>query len=294
MRAPRRTAVVSAVIAVTAIGLTGCNSSEPGSETASKTGSAAPTSAQPTGSASESSAKSAPSSSASAPSSEPSSSAPADDGPATAAPKSGRADSGDTSSLDAETTALPKGPVTDLTIKKLGGYAKRGGSGMFYAALSVDSTEPGLISLQYVLLDKSGKELSTVDDSINVAGTKNELKITRASGKLPPPSEGKVDKVRLRVVKNDSNQFATVTTIDPKITTDTDPASKVPVVKGRYKTSGKASVISLNAICSDKSGKVVVGNGPVPKIKAPTWTDYTVRLFDAPKGYTPTKCYVGS
>jgi hypothetical protein len=280
MRTLRRSTVLPVVVAAAAVSLTACQ--DDGGKAPAATDAATSSSSAKSATSAEAPSTAAPSTSA-------------DDRPTTQVPTSSREDSRDTSSLDAETSALPAGPVKTITIKKLGGYETEGGGhGNFYAVLDVDSSGPGLLDLEYVLLDKSGKALKTVKDNIAVGGTKDELKITQATGQLPPASEGKVAKVRLRVTKNAANQFATVTMIDPKITTSIDPASKVPVVNGRYKTSGKASVVNLNAICSDAKGRVIAGDSPVDKIKSPTWTGYQVRLFNAPDGYQPTKCYVGS
>lgn len=201
----------------------------------------------------------------------------------------------DSNAIPVERAGLPDGPVTDLDVKLLGGYAISNDYGQFYAVLDVTSTEPGLIKLQYVMLDKSGKPLKTVDDSINVAGTSHELKVTRAGGSLPTAENGKVAKVRLKVVENDANSFATVTQIKPNsLKIGHDSSTNTPIVSGQYRTKGKASVISMNAVCADDKGVVRAANSPVDKIKAPNWTPFTVKFLSAKQDFKPTSCFVGS
>lgn len=190
---------------------------------------------------------------------------------------------------------IPAGPVTAIKVKLLGGYDKGTDFGEFYAALDVTSTAPGLLSLQHVLLDASGKTLKTVDDSINVAGTANELKVTRASGSLPPASQGKVAKVRLVVKENSQNQFATVTQIEGgAVKIRRDASINSATASGRYRTIGKASVISMKAICVDAAGVVQTADSPLDNITAPSWTPFTVKFLSAKPGFTPKSCYVGS
>ncbi len=201
----------------------------------------------------------------------------------------------DKNAIPVQRAGLPEGPVTDIGVKLLGGYPSSDEYGKFYAVLDVTSSEPGLIKLQYVMLDDSGKELKTVDDSIAVSGTAHELKVTRASGELPTADKGKVAKVRLKVVENKANSFATVTQIKPKsVKIGHDSSTNTPTVSGEYRTSGKGSVISMNAVCADKDGVVRTDSSPVPKIKAPSWTPFTVKLLTVERGYNPTTCFVGS
>ncbi|WP_018156913.1 hypothetical protein [Demetria terragena] len=288
MRAIHRIAVLPLIAAATAASLTACQDEAPP---------ASPTSAAATSAAAESSTSesSAPAETA-APTESGSSSTSASDESASAVPESEREDAKSKSSIPAERSKIPAGPMTSVEVKTLGGYDASGDGehGTFYAVLDVDSTEPGLVDLEYVLLDKSGKEIGAIKDGLNVGGTKDELKVTRASGELPPASEGKVEKVQLRVTKNTANQFATVTTIDPKFEFATDPDGNFPIVKGRYKTEGKASVTNLTAICTDAQGIVHAASSPVEKIESPTWTPFEVKLILAPDGFKPAKCYVGS
>ena len=285
MRTHRRAIALPAIALAAALSMTACNEemdAPPAADpTATSSATQAPSTEQPTSPESSSPEATSPESAT-------------DGGSATAAPRSSREDANDKSGLDAETSAIPAGPVTGITIKKLGGYSKAQGKyGTFYSVLDVTSSERGLVTLEYVLLDASGKELKTVRDNMAVGGTAHELKVTRATGQLPPPSQGKVAKVRLRITTNAPNSFATVTSID-QIAPGYDSTMKTATVSGRYKTDGKASVVSLNAICSDAAGTVVAGSSPVDKIKAPTWTPFKVTLFDAPPTFHPTKCYVGS
>ncbi|KNX36371.1 hypothetical protein [Luteipulveratus halotolerans] len=284
MRTHRRAIALPAIALAAALSMTACNEemdAPPAADpTATSSATQAPSTEQPT------------SPETSSPAASPESTT--DGGSATAAPRSSREDASDKSGLDAEASAIPAGPVTDITIKKLGGYSKAQGQyGTFYAVLDVNSSARGLVKLEYVLLDASGKELKTVKDNMAVGGTAHELKITRATGQLPPPSEGKVAKVRLRITENDANSYATVTSID-QITPGYDSTMKTATVSGRYKTDGKGSVTTLNAICSDGAGTVVAGNSAVDRINAPTWTPFKVTLFDAPPSFHATKCYVGS
>lgn len=289
MRISRRTVALPSLALVAAMSMSACQDSGSAAPTA-----AAPNTASSSPSASSTAPASAPATGTSPSASDDSSTAPAANATGAQAPTAQREDAKDTSSLDAETSAIPAGPVKGIDIKKLGGYSDVGANGRFYSVLDVTCTEPGLLSLQYVLLDASGTELKTVDRTISVDGTAHELKITNAGNSLPGASEGVVKKVRLRVVKNEANEFATDAVIDPSISTSVDPESKLPLVKGRYKTNGKGTIVELTAICNDVSGRVITGSSPVDKIEATTWTPYTVSLFDAPDVYTPTRCYVGA
>jgi len=180
-------------------------------------------------------------------------------------------------------------------VKLLGGYGNGSGYGEFYAVLDVTSTKPGLTNMKYDLLDSSGKVLGSVDTSIAVAGTGRELKVTRAPGKLPPASAGTVTKVRLAVTENSSNEFATVTEIQPgSLKIGQDQNTKSPTVSGRYRTVGKGSVINMNVICVDAQGLVQSDSTAVPKITAPNWTPFTTEIIYATPGFKPKTCYVGS
>ena len=113
--------------------------------------------------------------------------------------------------------------------------------------------------------------------------------------KKPNSALRKVAKVRLKVVENNANSFATVTQIKPKsVKIGHDSSTNTPTVSGEYRTSGKGSVISMNAVCADKNGVVRTDSSPVPKIKAPSWTPFTVKMLSAERDYNPTTCFVGS
>lgn len=279
MRITQRVALAT-IAATTAVGLTAC-----GGDSGAGKATTNPTSASST---STDTSASSPAESSTTDATD-SSSAAVDSG-ATAQPKSDRADKGDKSAMDAETSKIPAGPMTGATILMLGGYRTGGGYGDFYAVLGVNASGPGLVDIQYVLMDDSGKQLGTIDDNIAVNKGDNVIKVTRAVGKVPDSAK----KVLLKVTKNESNEYATVTEIDPNITIGEDPDTKSPVISGKYRTVGKASVTSLNAICTDASGLVQTDDSPVDKIEAPDWTDYKVSFLSAPNGYKPTKCYVGS
>lgn len=268
----------SAVVLTALLGLTACNGDDPVVPSA-------------TGSSKASSSTSS-SSSATAPSSSSSKS----DAPSSSAATSAKPASKDAKSAFAnEQGRIPPGPVTSIDVKLLGGYGNDTGFGEFYSVLDVNSTEPGLMKLKYELLDSSGKVLGRVNTSIAVAGTGRELKVTRASGKLPPASSGTVAKVRLMVTENSSNSFATVTQIEPNsLKIGQDPDTKSPTVSGRYRTVGKGSVISMNVICVDAAGLVQSDSTPVSKITAPDWTPFTAEIIYAKVGFKPKTCYVGT
>lgn len=265
----------SAVVLTALLGLTACNDEDP---------------VAPSAKASTPSASSTSSTDSSAPSTSPSTSAPA---PAKPAAKGSVKDK---TAIAAEQAALPAGPVTSIDVKLLGGYSSNdSGYGEFYAVLDVTSNKPGLTYLKYEMLDSSGKVLGNVETSIAVGGQGRELKITRAPGKLPPASAGTVSKVRLVVTKNSPNEFATVTQVEQSsLRIGQDPETNSPTVSGRYRTVGKANVISMNAVCVDAAGVVQSADSPVSKITAPQWTPFTVNLLYAKAGFTPKTCYVGS
>lgn len=285
---------MAVAVALTAsLGLTACNDDTP-PETTTTESSAAESSEQtspetPSEESEQSPESSQGESSPTSGESEPS----ADDsgsGEETDAPASGRDDKGDKSALDATQSSIPEGPMTQAKIIKMGGYSTSAGRGEFYAVLSVDSSGPGLVDVEYELLDDSGEVIGTVKDNFAVSKGKNVIKVTRSSGEAPASTK----KVRMKVTKNQKNSYATVTEIDPTITTSTDPDSKVPVLKGKYRTVGKASVVTLNAICSDANGVVQTANSPVDKIKAPEWTPFEIKMLLVKDGFTPKTCYVGS
>lgn len=271
-----RRAAGSAVVLTCLLGLTACNGDNV-AVSSSEASSKAPSS-------SASSSATAPSSSSTAPA------APA--APSSAATSEKPASKG---ALANEQSKIPPGPVTSVDVKLLGGYGNGSGYGEFYAVLDVTSTKPGLTQMRYDLLDSSGKALGSVDTSIAVAGTGRELKVTRAPGKLPPSSAGTVTKVRLAVTDNASNEFATVTQIEPgSLKIGQDPDTKSPTVSGRYRTVGKGSVVNMNVICVDAKGLVQSDSTAVPKITAPDWTPFTTQIIYAKAGFVPKTCYVGS
>lgn len=282
MSSIRRT-IGAAVAFAAVLGLTACNDSD----TAVSGGGSGSTSSSPAAPSSSSSSSAPSSSSPSAANSAPGTSAPGK--PAT------KGSVKDKTAIPTEAITIPAGPVTAIAVKLLGGYDNGNDFGEFYTALDVTSTTPGLMSLQYVLLDASGKTLKTVDDSINVAGTAHELKVTRALGSLPPASQGKVAKVRLVVKDNSANRYATVTQIEGgAVRIGRNASTDSATVSGRYRTIGKASVISMKAICVDATGVVQTADSPLDKIAAPNWTPFTVTFLSAKQGFTPKSCYVGS
>lgn len=273
-----------AALALTAtLGLTACNDSDaPGANSSSSTTGNSSSSSNAGASESSSSNESSPTSSAE------SSSEAAD---TQAQPASEREDKNDKSAMDAEFAKLPAGPMTNAKILKLGGYRTVGGDhGDFYAVLSVDASETGLVDLEYVLLDGSGKEVGTVKDGFSVRKGENILKVTRGAGEVPASAK----KVRLKVTKNQANSYATESEIDPVMKFALDPDTKTAVVTGRYKTVGKGSLTSLTGVCSDAQGVVQAATSPITKIRATEWTPYKIKFLMAPKGWTPTKCYVGA
>lgn len=278
MSSIRRT-IGTAVAFAAVLGLTACNDSD----TAVSGGGSNSTSSSPAAPSSSSSSTASPSA--------------VDSAPGTSAP-GGPATKGsvkDKTAIPTDVITIPAGPVTAIAVKLLGGYDNGNDFGEFYTALDVTSTTPGLMSIQYVLLDASGKTLKTVDDSINVAGTAHELKVTRALGSLPPASQGKVAKVRLVVKENSANRYATVTQIEGgAVQIGRDASTDSAIVSGRYRTIGKASVISMKAICVDAAGMVQTADSPLDKITAPSWTPFTVTFLSAKQGFTPKSCYVGS
>lgn len=283
MTSIRRTAC-SAIACAAALGLTACNDSDIAVSSASSSSSTSSSSAAPSTSSSSSTSPSTSSSSAAAAPGTSDSGKPATKGSVK-----------DKTAIPTEQISIPAGPVTAITVKLLGGYVNGNDFGEFYTALDVTSTTPGLLSIQYVMLDASGKALKTVDDSISVAGTAHELKVTRALGSLPPASQGKVAKVRLVVKENSKNEFATVTQIEGgAVQIGRNASTDSATVSGRYRTIGKASVISMKAICVDAAGVVQTADSPVDKISAPQWTPFTVNFFSAKPGFTPKSCYVGS
>ena len=156
--------------------------------------------------------------------------------------------------------------------------------------LSINASGRGLVAMEYVLLDASGKQVGAIKDNFEVAPGQNVIKVTRGLGKVPEGTK----KVRLQVTENSPNSYASVTEIDPNINIRMDPTTKSAVVSGRYKTDGKGSVISMNAVCSDANGVVQAANSPMKQLRAATWTPYEVKFLSAPLNYQPTKCYVGS
>lgn len=276
----RRTSALAALAVTATLGLTACQDEAP------------PAPGQPTPSASQSTDQAAPGATPTA-SGGASSTAPQSDG-SSEAPASSRKDAKDTSAIDATISRIPAGPVSDISITKLGGYTSKysGNHGTFYAVLDVSANQPGLLDLEFVMLDANGKEVGTQKANLAHRGVANELKVVRALGAIPGGDT--VKKVALRVTKNTPNRYATDAEIHPSIRGSYDSSSQTALVLGQYKTYGKGSVTSLNAVCSDAQGRVIAGNSPVSKIKADTWTDYKVSLFDAPKGYKPKHCYVGA
>lgn len=296
MRTSKR-AAFAALALTTTIGLTACNSSDAPPADSSSASSSSNSSSADGGSGSSTSdsgstAAAEPSSSTSSSSSSSSSSADGAAGDTTQQPADQRDDKNDTSAMDAETSKIPAGPLTAAKIIKLGGYADEHGGdiGTFYSVLSVNASGRGLVDLEYVLLDASGKQVGTVTDNFSVAPGQNVIKVTRSLGKLPQSAK----KVRLKVTKNAPNSYASVTEIDPRIDITMDQASKSAVVSGKYKTDGKGSVISMNAVCSDAKGIVQAANSPMKQLRAAEWTPFQVKFFSAPLNYSPTKCYVGS
>lgn len=280
MRTSKR-AAFAALALTTTIGLTACNSSD--APPADSTSSSA-TSSQSSSAPSESSNGSSQTSDASS-----SSSNAAD---TTEQPADQRDDKNDKSALDAETSKIPAGPLTSAKIIKLGGYANQYDKtfGTFYSVLSINASGRGLVAMEYVLLDASGKQVGAIKDNFAVAPGQNVIKVTRGLGKVPEGTK----KVRLQVTENSANSYASVTEIDPNINIRMDPTTKSAVVSGRYKTDGKGSVISMNAVCSDANGVVQEANSPMKQLRAATWTPYEVKFLSAPLNYQPTKCYVGS
>lgn len=277
-----RRSAYSVVAFAAVLSLAACNNSDTAaSGGSSSSSSTSNSSAAPTGSSS--------------PSSSPSSSSSPAAGTSTPAKPATKGSVKDNTAIPTEQMTIPAGPVTAINVKLLGGYDVGTGFGEFYTALDVTSTTPGLMSLQYVMLDASGKTLKTVDDSISVAGTAHELKVTRAVGALPPASQGKVAKVRLVVKENAQNEYATVTQIEGgAVKIGRDASIDSATVSGRYRTIGKASVISMKAICVDAVGVVQTADSPLDKITAPNWTPFTVKFLSAKPGFTPKSCYVGS
>ncbi|MBC9955893.1 hypothetical protein [Yimella sp. cx-51] len=136
----------------------------------------------------------------------------------------------------------------------------------------------------------SNREGSRGETGFSVKKSENIIKVTRASGKVPSTAK----KVRLTVTKNTANSYATETEINPKLTITQDPATKTPVVSGRYKTVGKGTITTLTSVCSDDAGVVHAATSPIPKIDAPESTDFKVKFLMAPNGFKPAKCYVGA
>ncbi|REF32114.1 hypothetical protein [Calidifontibacter indicus] len=297
MRTSKR-AAFAALALTTTIGLTACNSSDAppadstSSSAASSTDSSAPSESS-NGSANNSS-DSQSSSNSSSDSSQTSdgSSSSSNAADTTEQPADQRDDKNDKSALDAETSKIPTGPLISAKIIKLGGYANQYDKtfGTFYSVLSINASGRGLVAMEYVLLDASGKQVGAIKDNFEVAPGQNVIKVTRGLGKVPEGTK----KVRLQVTKNSPNSYASVTEIDPNINIRMDPTTKSAVVSGRYKTDGKGSVISMNAVCSDANGVVQAANSPMKQLRAATWTPYEVKFLSAPLNYQPTKCYVGS
>lgn len=305
MRTSKR-AAFAALALTTTVGLTACNSSDAppadstSSSAASSTDSSAPSESS-NGSANNSSDSQSSSNSSSTSSSNSSSdSSQTSDGSSSSSnaadtteqPADQRDDKNDKSALDAETSKIPAGPLTSAKIIKLGGYANQYDKtfGTFYSVLSINASARGLVAMEYVLLDASGKQVGAIKDNFAVAPGQNVVKVTRGLGKVPEGTK----KVRLQVTKNSPNSYASVTEIDPNINIRMDPTTKSAIVSGRYKTDGKGSVISMNAVCSDANGVVQAANSPMKQLRAATWTPYEVKFLSAPLNYQPTKCYVGS
>lgn len=275
-------ALALTVAASTALALSACQSETAGSGT-SASPSATATSAESSATGSQSSPR--PSESTPAGNSDVSSPS----GSATDVPDSQREDSGDENAYKASVSAIPRGPMTAVHVERLGGYRAYSSSrmGTFYAVLKVDGTEGGIVELEYVLLDGSGKELGRVNDSINVGDGNGMIKVTQASGKAPEGTKW----VKLLVKSNKKNMYAQDLGMD-SVAWHKDSTGKT-VVTGRYKTGPNHSLSSINAVCFDASGRPVADSGAVPEIKAPDWKTFDVELFDSTPSYQPTQCYAG-
>lgn len=215
----------------------------------------------------------------------------ASDSSATPVPSSQRSDAGDKNALDASISKIPSGPMTKLSVVRLGGYAKKHTDeyGQFYAVLKVDGTEGGLVYLEYVVEDDQGKELTRIDDNISVGKGTDMYKITTVPGKVPHGAK----KVRLVVKENKPNQFAQDNAVR-NVSWRMDEKLDLPVVTGQYKTAPGTTNTSINAVCFDAAGTPRAHSGPTDDIRAEDWSDFKVRLWDADENYKPTMCYAGT
>lgn len=203
------------------------------------------------------------------------------------------ADSGPTGARpDAPETVTA--PSTDVLksakVVMAGAYKSSSSSGYakLYSVWKVDGTGPAKATIQYELLDTSGKVLTTTEDEINVGSGTAMTKVSNKIGKAPAGAK----RVRMRITKVTKDENAEDIAIsDVKVTKDGYEGRR-PLITGTFKAPESTYSVGFSAVCHDDSGRVVIGNG-LPDVKGAKSGTFRVKMGAAPSHWQPANCYVG-